>query len=91
MILTRSFLLHVGSIVPVGVESPSIVPDSKITAASSAGLEYKASLARLNIHTDGGGWCASTCDPAHYLQVDLTDEWMIAEVRIYRYFMCICF
>lgn len=72
-----------GPIVPVGIESSSIIPDAKITAASNAGSQYLSSLARLNLQSDGGGWCASSCEQAQYLQIDLTDEWKISEVNIY--------
>jgi len=77
--LLRTYIA--GPIVPVGIESSSVIPDDKITAASNAGSLYLPSLARLNLQSDGGGWCASTCDPAQYLQIDLTDEWAIAEVE----------
>ncbi|XP_028519238.1 uncharacterized protein LOC110253297, partial [Exaiptasia diaphana] len=69
------------SIKPLGIESSSLVPDSQLTAASSASPQNSAAMARLNLQSDGGGWCASVCNPSQYLQVAFGDEWKIVEVE----------
>ena len=56
---------------PIGVSSPSIIPDSFIRASGVYTSYYQPAYARLNDYR-GGGWCALKKDdtPNDWLQID---------------------
>ena len=56
---------------PVGIGSPSIIPDNQMSASSQYGLSYQAAYGRLK-GDKGGGWCAQqAARNDDWLQVDL--------------------
>ena len=63
----------------VGVES-GVIPDIQLTASSVLGHEYGAQYSRLNSRSGEGAWCAGSCDPSEYLQIDLGQVYLIFEV-----------
>ena len=56
---------------PIGVSSPSIIPDGFFRASSVYTRTFQPAYARLDDHR-GGGWCAQRRDdtPNDWLQID---------------------
>lgn len=79
-IIVLKIPLLVPSPIGLGIESGAI-PDSQFTSTSQLSLEYGAQFSRLNSRTGGGAWCAASCDPSVYLQIDLGRVLLIREVR----------
>ncbi|XP_027060226.1 epithelial discoidin domain-containing receptor 1-like [Pocillopora damicornis] len=71
----------VPSPIGLGIESGAI-PDSQFTSTSQLSLEYGAQFSRLNSRTGGGAWCAASCDPSVYLQIDLGRVLLIRELDV---------
>ena len=56
---------------PVGVASPSIIPDNQMRASSEQTSEFSAAYGRLN-GTRGDGWCSKNAlSDDEWLQVDI--------------------
>ena len=57
-----------------------VIADNQLTSSSQQGPEYGAQYSRLNLQSGGGAWCAGSCDPSEYLQIDLGQVYLIFEV-----------
>lgn len=72
--------------VPVGVGMESgFIPDNQLTSSSNQGPEYGAQYSRLNLRLGAGAWCAGSCDSSEYLQIDLSQVYLIHEVNGHKY------
>ncbi|XP_048587674.1 lactadherin [Nematostella vectensis] len=71
-----------GGPVAVGVASRLAIPDSHLTSPSSIDALHGPEHARLDTKVAGGGWCAVTCDPTAFLQIDLGKSWEITMVEV---------
>ena len=56
------------------------IPDGQFTSSSVQGPEYGPQYSRLNSRSGGGAWCAQSCDPSEYLQIDLGAVLLVREV-----------
>ena len=56
------------------------IPDSQFTSSSVQSPEYGPQYSRLNSRSGGGAWCARSCDPSEYLQIDLGLVLLVREV-----------
>ncbi|XP_022808682.1 discoidin domain-containing receptor 2-like isoform X1 [Stylophora pistillata] len=65
----------------IGIESGAI-PDNQFTSTSPLSPEYGAHFSRLNSKSGGGAWCAASCDPSAYLQIDLGRVSFIRELDV---------
>ncbi|XP_048587195.1 uncharacterized protein LOC5504222 [Nematostella vectensis] len=66
----------------IGVASRLEVPDSQFNSPSSLETMHSPALARLDTKQSGGGWCAATCDPSAYLEIDLGKAWQIVQIEV---------
>ncbi|KAM7428120.1 hypothetical protein ABFA07_020861 [Porites harrisoni] len=70
-------------VIPLGIESGHL-PDSALSASSSAGAQYYPQFSRLNININEkgnlGSWCANFNDGNQWLQVDFGRETTVTKV-----------
>ncbi|XP_032240806.2 uncharacterized protein LOC116619775 [Nematostella vectensis] len=72
---------HGGEPSAIGVSSRAAVPDPQFTSPSILDAMHGPEHARLDTSDAGGGWCALTCDPSVFLQIDLAKTWQIVEIE----------
>ncbi|KAJ7387006.1 hypothetical protein OS493_003969 [Desmophyllum pertusum] len=64
-----------------GVES-GVIPDNQLTSSSNKGPGYEAQYSRLNSRSGAGAWCAGSCHPSTYLQIDLGQVHLLRELEV---------